>query len=205
MDVLVDHGVQFVEKLSKVAPLLACHLRRGGVLREGAVAQRPDIFHALHTKVVVHNQSPPAVLHRANLLDQVCDHGPGRVARDPHKHAIGHVRFLARLHGLHCQLVLPHVGHRQPSLHRDRFGLCEVFLRVVNQLLVEHSKDLGKRLHQRDFDAVLELRECALGVALKEVRQLARELHARRATPHHHKMKQAVNLAAGLAGDACRL
>jgi len=133
-----------VEQAGEEGALLRRDLRGRRVVRHRAVPHRPDVLRALHHQVLVHRQPAPAVLLRRDLRHQVAHQRPQGVARRPHEQPVRNLLHLLLAVGtgrLSFDVLVGDVLDHGLGADGDLL-LVEGSLRVLDQLLAEHGKDV---------------------------------------------------------------
>lgn len=199
---LKDLGASHVvEETSQEVALLSGDLGGRGVSSDGAVTDSPDIAGTLDNEVLVHGKTAARVLLGRDAVHEVLDDGAHGVASGPDEETVGESNLLTGtigfvdfgLDGLFGDLLDHGLGHDVNLL------LLEGALRVLDQLLGEAGKDVGKSLDEGDAEAVSNIGNELLDVLLEEILELASELDTSGTTTNDNHVQKTVNLLLGLA------
>ena len=190
-----------VEETSQEVTLLRGNLGGRGVSGDGAVTDSPDVAGTLDNEVLVHGKTAARVLLGRDAVHEVLDDGADSVAGGPDEETVGEGDLLTATIGL-ADLgldslvgdLLDHgLGHDVDLL------LLEGALGVLDQLLGEAGKDVGKSLDEGDAEAVSDIGNELLDVLLEEILELASKLDTSGTTTNDNHVQKTVNLLLGLA------
>ena len=196
-----------VEHTGKESTLLSSNLSSGGVVGDGAVTNSPDVLGTLDNEVLVYGKTTARIFLSGDLVDQVLDNGAESITGGPNKETVGNplkLLLAIRASRLGLNVLVRYVLDH--GLCADIDGLLlEGLLRIVDELLGEHGKDVGQRLDEGNLEVILDLGQPLLQIRVEEVLELSGKLDTSRTATDNNHVKQALLLLLRLVLECSRL
>lgn len=189
-----------VEETSKESTLLTSNLSSGGIVGDSAVTDGPNVLGTVDDQVFVNSETTARVLLGGKLAHKVPDNRADGVTGGPNQETVRDgFQFLGSvgLSDLSLDVLIGHVLDHGLGADGDSF-LLEGRLGVVNKLLGEHGKHVGKSLNKGDLEVLLDLRNPLLEILLEEVLDLTSELNTSGATTDDNHVQKTLDLILSL-------